>query len=186
MFSIYFYKRNHWFGLIVSNLYSTMRRSLAPSKQYKRASDENRDPNKRSCYKKHYDFDVDSDREDSEDKPVMSASTHELLIIQILKKPFKIPIEGYEGGSNSSRSLGMRRAGLRVALHDPYADGALVLFYPPEQTAHDQMTSPEASKAQVSSRPLPTQFHGESLYRIYRYTQLIIRLNFMLYIVKDV
>jgi DNA repair and recombination RAD54-like protein len=33
----------------------------------------------------------------------------------------------------------LRRSGARVALFDPYAEGALVLYTPPELTAHEKL-----------------------------------------------
>lgn len=40
-------------------------------------------------------------------------------------------------GALGVRALGLKRAGVRKALHDPFADGALVLYEPPTLTAHD-------------------------------------------------
>lgn len=37
------------------------------------------------------------------------------------------------------RSLGVKRAGLRRPLHDPFEEGALVLYEPPVLSAHDQL-----------------------------------------------
>lgn len=37
------------------------------------------------------------------------------------------------------RSLGVKRAGVRSPLHDPFEDGALVLYEPPVLSAHDQL-----------------------------------------------
>ena len=128
----------------------------SPNLIRKRSAATNRYPAKRPCYKRLLSVDEDSDGEGEGEQngPKGSrrpSSSHELFIQQILKKPFKVPLEGYESGSNSCRSLGMRRSGLRVALHDPYSDGALVLFYPPEQTAHDQIATPkDSNKTQVS------------------------------------
>ena len=42
-----------------------------------------------------------------------------------------------------SRSLGMRRKALKCCLHDPFAEGALVLYAPPEVSAHDQISQKE-------------------------------------------
>ena len=39
----------------------------------------------------------------------------------------------------ASRALGVRRQGARQALHDPFEDGALVLYSPPELSAHEQL-----------------------------------------------
>ena len=38
------------------------------------------------------------------------------------------------------RYLGMRSRGVKCALHDPHADGALVLYAPSELTAHEKLT----------------------------------------------
>ena len=38
------------------------------------------------------------------------------------------------------RCLGMRSQGMKCALHDPLADGALVLYTPSELTAHEKFT----------------------------------------------
>lgn len=35
------------------------------------------------------------------------------------------------------RALGLKRSGVRKALHDPFEDGALVLYEPPSLGAHD-------------------------------------------------
>lgn len=37
------------------------------------------------------------------------------------------------------RALGIKRAGLRSPLHDPFEEGALVLYEPPLLSAHDQL-----------------------------------------------
>ena len=42
-----------------------------------------------------------------------------------------------------SKSLGMRRKSMKCCLHDPYADGALVLYTPPEVSAHEQLNQKE-------------------------------------------
>ena len=42
-------------------------------------------------------------------------------------------------GPTLSRCLGVRRQGARTALHDPFEEGALVLYCPPELSAHDQL-----------------------------------------------
>ena len=42
-------------------------------------------------------------------------------------------------GSSLNRALGVRRSGPRQPLHDPFEDGALVLYIPPELSAHDQL-----------------------------------------------
>lgn len=65
-------------------------------------------------------------------------SQHENLIRKILSKPFKIPIPNYKG-QTLNRALGIKRQGSRQPLHDPFEEGALVLYSPPELTAHDQL-----------------------------------------------
>eukprot|EP00069_Balaena_mysticetus_P011595 bmy_07215T0 len=62
----------------------------------------------------------------------------EAFIRSILSKPFKIPIPNYQGPLGS-RALGLKRAGVRRALHDPLEEGALVLYEPPSLSAHDQL-----------------------------------------------
>ena len=42
-------------------------------------------------------------------------------------------------GSTINRALGVRRQGAKTALHDPYEEGALVLYSPIELSAHDQL-----------------------------------------------
>ena len=74
-------------------------------------------------------------------------SNHEELIERILKKPFRIPIKNYNGPT-LGRSLGIKRAGCRSALHDPCEEGALVLYTPPELSEHDKMSS-DTSKQPV-------------------------------------
>ncbi|CAG5131339.1 unnamed protein product, partial [Candidula unifasciata] len=64
--------------------------------------------------------------------------SHEEFIRKILSKPFKVPLPNYEG-SGLGRVLGVRRQGARQPLHSPYDEGALVLYCPPELSAHDQM-----------------------------------------------
>lgn len=72
-------------------------------------------------------------------------SSHEALIKSLLNKPFKIPIKGYTGGGYG-RSLGVRRSGGRQPLHDPEAEGALVLFFPPEQSEHEKLKSDQSNQ----------------------------------------
>ncbi|XP_015277433.1 PREDICTED: DNA repair and recombination protein RAD54-like [Gekko japonicus] len=68
----------------------------------------------------------------------LDGSTHEAFIRSILSKPFKVPIPNY-AGSLGFRALGIKRAGVRHALHDPFEQGALVLYEPPPLSAHDQL-----------------------------------------------
>ena len=96
-----------------------------------------------------------------------NAKQQERLITNILKKPFRVPIPGYEGrcaaprhaatafylrastliahfsGTSSGRiGLGVRKPAVRGPLHDPEADGAVVLYTPPPLSAQDA-TNPE-------------------------------------------
>ncbi|KAM4574256.1 DNA repair and recombination protein RAD54-like isoform 2-T2 [Fundulus diaphanus] len=64
------------------------------------------------------------------------ADKHEASIRNILSKPFKIPIPNYTG-SLGSKALGLKHAGVRKALHDPFAEDALVLYEPPTLSAHE-------------------------------------------------
>lgn len=51
-------------------------------------------------------------------------------------------------GPGGARPLGLRHSTVRCALFDPYAEGALVLFTPPEVSAHDALKI-DANKRQV-------------------------------------
>lgn len=64
---------------------------------------------------------------------------YEAMIQKILNQPFKLPIANYQG-TLYSKSLGLRRDGARRALHNPYDEGALVLFFPPEYTEQELLT----------------------------------------------
>ncbi|KAF3835590.1 hypothetical protein F7725_028148 [Dissostichus mawsoni] len=66
----------------------------------------------------------------------LDGDKHEAFIRSILSKPFKIPIQNYTGALGI-RALGLKRAGVRKALHDPFAEDALVLYEPPILSAHD-------------------------------------------------
>ncbi|XP_030310989.1 DNA repair and recombination protein RAD54-like isoform X2 [Calypte anna] len=68
----------------------------------------------------------------------LDSSQHEAFIRSILSKPFKVPIPNYKGPLGL-RALGIKRAGLRSPLHDPFEEGALVLYEPPLLSAHDQL-----------------------------------------------
>ena len=59
-----------------------------------------------------------------------------------------MPIAGYSGGGYG-RSLGVRRAGGRQPLHDPHAEGALVLHWPRELTEHEKLKT-DVSRAEVA------------------------------------
>ena len=45
----------------------------------------------------------------------------------------------FTGSSLMQRGLGMRRPGSKAALHDPFEEGALVLYTPKELSAHEQL-----------------------------------------------
>lgn len=62
----------------------------------------------------------------------------EALIKSILSKPFKIPIPNYTGPVYT-KALGIRRQGAKRALHNPEEEGALILYYPEEIGAHEQL-----------------------------------------------
>jgi len=68
----------------------------------------------------------------------ISSSPYEQIISKLLSKPFKIPIKDYNGPT-LSRGLGVKRQQIRKSLHDPFEENALVLFEPPEYSAHDLM-----------------------------------------------
>ncbi|POI29663.1 hypothetical protein CIB84_006587, partial [Bambusicola thoracicus] len=68
----------------------------------------------------------------------LDSSQHEAFIRSILSKPFKVPIPNYKGPTGL-RALGIKRAGVRSPLHDPFEEGALVLYEPPLLSAHEQL-----------------------------------------------
>ncbi|XP_018116352.1 DNA repair and recombination protein RAD54-like [Xenopus laevis] len=68
--------------------------------------------------------------------PCLDSKQHEAFIRSILSKPFKVPIPNYQGGLGL-RALGIKKAGIRRALHDPFEEGSLVLYEPPQLSAHD-------------------------------------------------
>ncbi|XP_069591982.1 DNA repair and recombination protein RAD54-like isoform X2 [Ranitomeya imitator] len=79
--------------------------------------------------------------------PSLDSRQHEAFIRSILSRPFRVPIPDYKGG-NGLRALGIKKAGVRRALHDPDEDGALILYEPPSLSAHDQLKM-EKEKAPV-------------------------------------
>lgn len=125
-----------------------MRRSLAPSKvsTCKRKFD---DTNYFTQFKKCRPLDTSSSSPVSQ-RPALTTldnnkstyttpnhSEHEAFIRKILSKPFRIPILNYKGATLSSKALGVRRQGTRNSLHDPDEEGALILYSPPELSAHE-------------------------------------------------
>jgi DNA repair and recombination RAD54-like protein len=74
-----------------------------------------------------------------------SKEEHENMIKKLLAQPFKIPMEGYSV-MPSTRTLGMKRSMGKIPLFDPYAEGALVLYTPPELTEHEKLKTSESDK----------------------------------------
>ena len=66
-------------------------------------------------------------------------NAHEVYIKSILSKPFKLPIPNYKGQLATGRGLGIKKQLLRKPLHDPFEENALILFSPPEISAHESM-----------------------------------------------
>ncbi|EYC24388.1 hypothetical protein Y032_0014g2480 [Ancylostoma ceylanicum] len=71
------------------------------------------------------------------------SANHEAMIAKLLSRPFTIPLPGY---SLSGRVLGMARSRMRVAMFDPYAENAVVLYAPPPLSVHEQMNMKEEEK----------------------------------------
>lgn len=65
-------------------------------------------------------------------------SSQESSIQNLLSRPFKLSLPNYQG-SRTHKVLGLRRVGSRGALYDPEEEGALVLYTPPDLSAHDLM-----------------------------------------------
>ncbi|KAM4721090.1 DNA repair and recombination protein RAD54-like [Rhinophrynus dorsalis] len=130
-----------------------MRRSLAPSQLAKRkqgSSSEDEEWREDAVPKRKrssYDKDIRENWVSPFRKPLaqltnrpvcLDSRQHEAFIRSILSKPFKVPIPNYKGGLGL-RALGIKKAGVRRALHDPFEEGALVLYEPPILSAHDQL-----------------------------------------------
>uniref|UniRef100_A0A3B4C5R1 DNA repair and recombination protein RAD54-like n=1 Tax=Pygocentrus nattereri TaxID=42514 RepID=A0A3B4C5R1_PYGNA len=127
-----------------------MRRSLAPSQLAKRkqredsSEDEDWHPDTTAKRKKgekdcreNYISPYRKPLTQLTNRPLcVDSNEHEAFIRSILSRPFKIPIPNYTG-SLGVRALGLRKAGVRKALYDPFEDGALVLYEPPAISAHD-------------------------------------------------
>ncbi|XP_034255426.1 DNA repair and recombination protein RAD54-like [Thrips palmi] len=132
-----------------------MRRSLAPSQVAKRRPDDEYSPLTQQLSKKGRKLAC------SQRAPLIpltqtplpapvtaeSVSNHEAFIRNLLAKPFKVPIPNYQGGF-SGRALGVRRSGVRRPLHDPDEPNALILYTPPELSAHDKL------KGEVDKQPV--------------------------------
>lgn len=129
-----------------------MRRSLAPSQILKRKQSFAEEEELGSRRKQKFKHGASQDKNNTdvirqvlaplsiqENSGLPNFSAHEALIRTILAKPFKVPIPNYQG-STYSRGLGIKRKGPRRALHDPYEEDALVLYSPPELTAHEKLT----------------------------------------------
>ncbi|XP_041064805.1 DNA repair and recombination protein RAD54-like isoform X1 [Carcharodon carcharias] len=126
-----------------------MRRSLAPSQLAKRKpghlpDDEDANPKRRKVGSEHdngksFISPLRKPLTQLTNRPVcLDSSQHEAFIRSILAKPFRVPIPNYTG-SLGLKALGIKRAGARRSLHDPYEEGALVLFDPPPLSVHDQL-----------------------------------------------
>ncbi|KHJ47934.1 protein, SNF2 family [Trichuris suis] len=77
-----------------------------------------------------------------------TSSEHEAFIKQILSRPFKVPLPNYDANNYTRRALGLRRSGVRVPLHDPYEEGSVILFEPPQLACHEKLKC-DASKQLV-------------------------------------
>ncbi|KAK7925143.1 hypothetical protein WMY93_007453 [Mugilogobius chulae] len=134
-----------------------MRRSLAPSQVAKRIKrEEEDDPDWRDeeeedeCAVTHFQSPYRkplTPLSSQSNFSCVSAEKHEQLIQSILSRPFKVPIANYTGPLGL-RALGLKRSGVRRALHDPFGDGALVLYEPPILSAHDLIRA-DKDKLQV-------------------------------------
>ncbi|XP_029943522.1 DNA repair and recombination protein RAD54-like [Salarias fasciatus] len=129
-----------------------MRRSLAPSQVAKRKHGGDRSENegrtRRTDKRTKGDNGGGEDRKpltqlnsrDQDQDQDQDRDRHEEFIRRILSRPFKVPIPNYTGVPGA-RALGLKRAGIRKALHDPYEEDALVLYEPPVLSAHERLTA---------------------------------------------
>ncbi|TKR93524.1 hypothetical protein L596_007960 [Steinernema carpocapsae] len=102
-------------------------------------------PSERDSYLSPYRTMLVTNIEKSRATPETAKGDHEEIFLQLVKQPFKVPIAGYAGGL-SGRTLGLRRSGIRVSLYDPYVEGALVVFVPPDMTAQEMLKVDETKK----------------------------------------
>ncbi|XP_050423304.1 DNA repair and recombination protein RAD54-like isoform X1 [Adelges cooleyi] len=121
-----------------------MRRSLAPSQASKRPLS---DSNESTKCKKFTGSTISQQSTNDDEKCALQISVYEQNIRNILAKPFKVPIANWSG-SSLSRALGVRRDGVRRPLHDPTAPDALILYTPPQISAHELLKI-EKDKVQV-------------------------------------
>lgn len=126
-----------------------MRKSLAPSQLVSKENDLSfKSPLLHSAKRRRTREPLISILSQSKDVQNLSKSEHESLIRKILSKPFKVPIPNYIP-SYSSKSLGLKKACVRRALHDPDEPNALVLYRPPSISTHDKLKV-DPSKIQVA------------------------------------
>ncbi|CAI4225239.1 unnamed protein product [Auanema sp. JU1783] len=71
------------------------------------------------------------------------SESHDAIITKLLSKAFVLPVSGY---AYSGRALGLGKSKVRVALFDPYAENAVVLFVPPPMTAHEELHAKKEDK----------------------------------------
>ncbi|XP_063229538.1 DNA repair and recombination protein RAD54-like isoform X2 [Bacillus rossius redtenbacheri] len=125
-----------------------MRRSLAPSQVLKRRPDDDCLSQKSQIFTKKGRLSRSKPLSEIPPENVVTTPTpitpetisnHEALIRKLLSKPFKVPIPNYRGPTLGSRALGLGRSKCRQPLHDPLEPGALVLYSPPELSAHDKL-----------------------------------------------
>uniref|UniRef100_A0A8C5D3H0 RAD54 like n=1 Tax=Gouania willdenowi TaxID=441366 RepID=A0A8C5D3H0_GOUWI len=123
----------------MSSLVHTQRRSQAPSQRAKRSQDEEKRRKSENELQESHISQFRKPLTPTNNRPACSdGDKHEAFIRAILSKPFKIPIPNYSG-SLGIKALGLKRAGVRKSLHDPFAEDALVLYEPPALSAHEQI-----------------------------------------------
>ncbi|XP_064477211.1 DNA repair and recombination protein RAD54-like [Ornithodoros turicata] len=108
-----------------------MRRCFAPSQLAKRKINDDDDLD---CIRRVKIY------EETRQVNCENISQHEAFIRALLSKPYKVPIPNYVP-SNQSRCLGLKRTSGPRPLHDPDEENALILYEPPPQTNHEQLSS---------------------------------------------
>lgn len=111
-----------------------MRRTSAPSQILKRKSIDTEEARPFKQLSLNY-----GPNGNDESKAEDTGGDYEEMIRKILFKPFQVPIKNYNGGL-MRRTLGIRRDGVKRALHDPMEENALILFEPKEIKEHDKLT----------------------------------------------
>jgi len=84
-----------------------------------------------------------------------TSSNHNALLGQLVKKPFKSPLLGNSHPRPpTTKTLGIQKIGEKIALHDPNADNALILYSPAAQSHSEKLLKSKKIDCHVVVDPL--------------------------------